>query len=396
MKKIAIISNDVMPLPPVKGGAVENLVHFLVENNEVEKQAELTVFSISDPEAIEQSRNYQNTKFVYVDKRKTLSRITGLTNRVFRKLHFGAVSQVHPYLMDVVKIVNQGDFDYILQENCPEYIPYLRKKAKAPIVLHVHNDHLCKSYYLADQIVKGCKKILAVSNYVKKRILTVDSNADHVDVLTNVIDVERFANVAPEIRDDLRERYNLKPTDVVFAFFGRITPGKGVKELIEAFIKLSQKHDNVKLLIVGAKWFSADTESPFTVELKELSAAVEDKILFTGYVDYGSIAQQYACADVVVAPSIMGEACPLVVLEAMSAGKALIASDSGGIPENIDPEYAIEVPRGEGFVEELTKAMDKLASNQALREAMGQKGKARAHARDKKQYLGRLLQLLED
>ena len=46
MKKIAIISYGGLPLPPVKGGAVENLIHALVENNEIQKQAELTVFSV--------------------------------------------------------------------------------------------------------------------------------------------------------------------------------------------------------------------------------------------------------------------------------------------------------------------------------------------------------------
>ena len=396
MKKIAIVSYDAMPLPPVKGGAIENLIHFFVEDNEVEKKAELTVFSVYDQEAQAESGNYENTKFVYINKRKRLSAITDFTNRVFRKLRFGAVFQVHPYLIDVAKIINQGDFDYVLVENRAEYVPYLRKKVKAKILLHVHNDFLCKSYHLADQILKGCTQVLAVSDYIKDRILTIDPDAKQISILRNVIDVEKFTQTPPEARDSLRTAYSIAPSDAVFAFVGRITPGKGVKELIEAFIKVSEKHENAKLLIVGAKWFSSNVQTPYMQQLKALSAGIEDKIIFTGYVDYSRIAEQYACADVVVVPSVMGEACGLVVLEGMASGKALIVSDSGGIPEHIDPAYAIKVPRGENFVDELAVAMDRLASNKELRETMGHKGKTHAHVYDKKQYLGKLLELLKD
>ena len=396
MKKIAVVSYDDMPLPPVKGGAVENLIHFLVEDNEVEKKAELTVFSVYDREAKGESKRYRNTEFVYVKKRERLSRVTDFTNRVFKKLRFGAVFQIHPYLIDVAKIINQGDFDYVLVENRADYVPYLRKKVKAEILLHIHNDFLCKSYHLADKILKGCKKVFAVSEYIKNRVLTINGDEDQIAILRNVIDVDRFMNTAPEVRGRVRAMYDIQPWDVVFAYVGRITPGKGVKELIEAFIPVSEKYENVKLLIVGAKWFSSNAETPFMQELRELSARIEDKIIFTGYVDYGTIAEQYACADVVVVPSIMGEACGLVVLEGMSSGKALIVSDSGGIPENIEPEFAIEVARGESFVQDLTMAMKRLASDRELREAMGQSAKAHAHVHDKKQYLGKLLQLLEE
>lgn len=396
MKKIAIVSYDVMPLPPVKGGAVENLIHFLVENNEVEKKAELTVFSVYDPDALKESKNYKNTEFVHIHKREKMSAITSFTNRVFKKLRFGAAFQVHPFLIDVTKVINQRDFDYVLVENRAEYVPYLRKKVKSKILLHMHNDYLCKTYHLADPCLKGCDQVFAVSNYIKDRILTIDPKAKHVEVLRNVVDVERFMQVTPEERNRIRDGYNIESTDVVFAYFGRITPSKGVRELVQAFLQLTKRHSNVKLLVVGAKWFGVNTENAFMQELRELSQEVEDKIIFTGYVDYNSIAQQYACADVVVVPSVGGEASPLVLLEAMAAGKAQIVSDSGGIPESVDDSCAIEVPRGDGFVDGLAAAMDRLTSDRALLESMGQSGKNRSHMYDNKQYLNSLLQLLEE
>lgn len=394
MKKIAIISYGGLPLPPVKGGAVENLIHALVENNEIQKQAELTVFSVHHEAACAEARKYKNTEFVYVGTHKRANAITGFTNRVFRRLGFGATFQIHPYLMEVVKKIRNMDFDCVLVENRAEFMPYLRKKVNLPLLLHVHNDHLCKDYFLADKIFKSTDRFLAVSDYVKNRILTIDNQSNKVVVLRNVIDVDRFMHVPTVVRDEVRQRYNIQPEDTVFAFFGRITPSKGVGELFEAFLQVAQKHSNVKLLVVGAKWFGDNTENAYMKHLHALSVGAEGKIIFTGYVDYQNIAQQYACADVVMVPSVAGEASALVSMEAMASGKALIVSDSGGIHENVDASCAIEVPRGEGFVDGLTQAMDRLVTDKALLETMGKNGQARAHVHDKKQYLKELLELI--
>ena len=394
MKKIAIISYGGLPLPPVKGGAVENLIHTFVENNEAQKQAELTVFSVYDEQACEEARKYKNTKFIYVSHRKRADAITGFTNRVFRRLGFGAASQVHPFLIDVVSKLREGNFDCVLVENRAEFMPYLRKKVSLPLYLHVHNDHLCKDYFLAKKIYQSTDKFLAVSEYVKSRILTIDSQSNKVAVLRNVIDVSHFVDVTQSVRQQMREQYHIGAGDTVFAFLGRITPSKGVGELVSAFCKVAKKHSNVKLLVVGAKWFGDNGENVYMKQLREQSQEVADKIIFTGYVDYPSIARQYACADVVVVPSIAGEASALVSMEAMASGKALIISDSGGIHENVDPSCAMEVSRGDGFVDGLAEMMEQLVADQALLESMGKSGQSRAHIHDNKQYLSRLLELI--
>lgn len=396
MKKIAIISYGGLPLPPVKGGAVENLIHFLVQNNEERKIAELTVFSSFDEKANTESQKYINTKFVYIKNHTIADKITGFTNRVIRKLRFGAVFQSYPYLIDIVKLIKKSDFDCIIVENRAEFMPYLRKKVNVPLILHMHNDYLNNKYYLARKILNSSAKVIAVSDYVKNCVLTINENAENVDVLRNVIDVKRFMNVPLDVRNRLRKEYKIKDSDVVFAFIGRVTPGKGVAELVEAFSILAEKHSNVKLLVVGAKWFSASSDSDFIKRIRLDSEKIKEKIVFTGYVDYNHIAEMYACSDVVVVPSIVGEAVSLACLETMAAGKALIASDSGGIPEHIDSQCSIEVPRGENFVKGLVDAMDKLVLDRELRNSMGAQGRIRSLMYDKEKYLDRLLELIED
>jgi glycosyltransferase involved in cell wall biosynthesis len=202
-------------------------------------------------------------------------------------------------------------------------------------------------------------------------------------------------NIASDTRNRLREEYSIKDSDVVFAFIGRVTPSKGIAELIEAFSRLVAKYNNIKLIVVGADWFSSSTESEYIKKLQLSSISIKDRIIFTGYVDYNRIAEQYACADVVVVPSIKGEACGLVVLEAMAAGKALIVSDSGGISEYANLECAIEVARGADFVEGLTNAMEKLILDRILLKKMGEQGRLRSSAYDKDDYLSRLIELIE-
>ena len=59
--KVAIISGGKLPVPAVKGGAVETGIQQLVEQNEIYKNIELTVYSIYNDEAIIESKKYKNT-----------------------------------------------------------------------------------------------------------------------------------------------------------------------------------------------------------------------------------------------------------------------------------------------------------------------------------------------
>lgn len=68
MKKIALVLPEVYPVPAVKGGAIEELVTILIEQNEIEKKAELVVFSMENEQARERAKEYKHTKMVYIPK----------------------------------------------------------------------------------------------------------------------------------------------------------------------------------------------------------------------------------------------------------------------------------------------------------------------------------------
>ena len=81
MKKIALIVPSELPVPAVMGGAVEELVTILIEQNEIEQKAEFIVFSIANTKAEEQAKKYKYTKIIYLPVASIWDR---LVNRFLR------------------------------------------------------------------------------------------------------------------------------------------------------------------------------------------------------------------------------------------------------------------------------------------------------------------------
>lgn len=117
-------------------------------------------------------------------------------------------------------------------------------------------------------------------------------------------------------------------------FVGRLVEVKGCQYLVQAFAHIAQSIKNATLTIVG--------EGPLMGKLKKMTfdLKVSDKIKFLGFVDHDQIGFYYRQADVVVFPSIVDasgyqEGLPVVLLEALSSGKIVVAADTPGAQEVI-------------------------------------------------------------
>ena len=99
---------------------------------------------------------------------------------------------------------------------------------------------------------------------------------------------------------------------------------------------------------------------------------LKDKVQFTGQVEYNMMPEIYAIADVVVIPSMWDDPAPLTVIESLSSGKALITTDSGGIPEYADSNTSIILKRDENVVNKLAENMDMLVEDGTRRKNMEQ------------------------
>lgn len=113
--------------------------------------------------------------------------------------------------------------------------------------------------------------------------------------------------------------------------------------------------------------------SPFEQEMYKLvEEKLKDKVQFTGQVEYNMMPEIYAIADVVVIPSMWDDPAPLTVIESLSSGKALITTDSGGIPEYADSNTSIILKRDENVVNKLAENMDMLVEDGTRRKNMEQ------------------------
>lgn len=164
---------------------------------------------------------------------------------------------------------------------------------------------------------------------------------------------------------DVRAELGIRPDEVVFTLPARLVERKGHDDLLRAGA-------GFRLLFAG--------DGPYRPRLEGRGA-----ILLGPRRDMGDV---LAASDVVVLPSRFGEGCPNALLEAMAAGKPLIAAASGGTPEVVD-----DVLYRPGDVGALRSAMLSLAADPAKRRALGESNRARVAERH---AVSKMVQTYED
>ncbi len=151
---------------------------------------------------------------------------------------------------------------------------------------------------------------------------------------------------------------------------GRLVPIKGHDVLLRAFAQVRDAVPGLELVLAGA--------GPLEAELRRRvgELRLDASVRFLGLVS--PIEPELEAAAIVVIPSL-GEGFGMVALEAMERGRAVIASDVGGLPEIVaDGETGLIVPRGDH--EALARAIGTLAQDLPRAAGMGVAGRARALA----------------
>ncbi len=371
MRKIAIIlPGDKLPLPSVKGGAVESLVQCLLDYNEKYHTYNFVVFSVYNEEAALKSRSYKHTDFKYINTDSLNYKL----KQVFRWIY----NRFFPYIGNqFINSVMNGmdtDYDYVLIENAPWFVIPLKRKMNMSMVQHLHNNYLGITSSFNQQIIDNSDFVLAVSKFIKNEILShLNCTPELISVLYNGISLERFGK--SECLWSLREQLGISHDDFVFVFSGRLVPEKGIKELLLAIKQI--QHLNFKLLIIGSSFFSSDRKTSFIEELQNLSSELPN-VIFTGYIPYQKIQDYYHLANVAIVPSIGDEACPLSCIEFMASSLPLIVTDSGGMVELVDEDCAIIIKRNENIITQLKDAMIYLLNNKRKCQLMGEAARKRS------------------
>ena len=387
--RIAILTSGIMPVPAVNGGAVENLIDFYLDYNDRNKLHDTTIYSLwNDDVANHHALLSEVNHYKYIN---TNSKWYKVKKYLYKKLHkekFYHYS-VELYLDEVIKDIRSKLFDIIIIENRPGFILYISKRIKSNFILHLHNDFLNKDTLNASEIVNSYLGVVCVSDFITNRVNQIKSNHKKCITIHNAIDIHSFHQAEPIKRESL----GLNENDFVIVYSGRLTKEKGILQLIKA-LKKTNMPQNLKLLIIGASGYGKDLYSnSFVKELEEESTSINDKVIFTGFVDYIKIPSHLKTADIAVVPSMWDEPFGLTVVEAMAAGLPLITTRSGGIPEIC--EGVATIIERENVVKNLANAILDLYQHPQKREAMSKASLERSKLFDKDTYAKNLFSAIE-
>lgn len=405
--RIAVVTSGYLPVPASLGGAVETLANGLIKENERQGTCELVVFSCYEEKAEEMARLLKHTKVefiktpgffqaidwvIYHTVKCVCPRVKAISFRyIFKRLYF---------IEKVAQKLHEENYDRVMIENHASLLLTLKKyhnykKYAGRFFYHVHNEQ--RNLYGCGQVLLEVRKVAAISQYIAGHIKEKlpGLRDDQVTVWRNCVDVEYFRE--KRLKTDvlqLKKELGLSDTDAVVLFVGRLTPEKGVKELLMAFEKI--KHKEARLVITGEYFFADKKVSSFyEAELRPLVQRLGDKVILTGYIDYQKMPLVYQMADIVVLPSQWNEPAGLTVIEALSCGRPLITTHSGGIPEYANEECAVLLERDAQLIDRMAAAMNELLLDRPRRDAMAQKARAVSKDWTIQKYFDRFLEVVE-
>ena len=254
------------------------------------------------------------------------------------------------------------------------------KLNRIPILMH---KRYATSYGILDKI---CEKLLHRVILVSEATRWDFAPTAKQTLIYNGVDLEAFQASQAEV-ESLRSELlseNAKPIEseselpILVGVVTRITPEKGIHFLVRAMAELKKTLLNesvdIKLLIVGGPYFQKDHDYMASLKQEVADLGVEDSVIFTGFLSDTRVVT--TLLDIVLVPSIIPEACPRTIIEAMAVGKPVIATPLGGSKELVIPETGILVPPENA--EAIASAIAELATDREELIAMGKAARERA------------------
>ena len=241
--------------------------------------------------------------------------------------------------------------------------------AGIPYSFTAHGSDLHRDRHMLREKVAEAAFVVAISNYNKELIISECQGKYRDKVIVIHCGVDRNVFQYP-LREMLTET-GRNPMRILC--IGSLHEVKGQAYLIEACAKLAKKNIDFVCHFVG--------DGPDRKSLTDLARqlGISERVYFHGQQKRDRIAQLLQEADVLVAPSVptsdgRREGIPVVLIEAMSSGVPVIASELSGIPELVLNERTglLTPPRD---VVAIANALERYYLNPALRRQLGEAGR---------------------
>ena len=389
MRKVCVIMGGVMPVPAVCGGAIETLVTSIAKKYSTQDGFQLTICSVYHPKAVEISKQYPEVRFFWTHTRNIKYMFMHAIFLGVRMITGKCIRPLQRHYNEIAELFRKEKFDLIIAEggDTQAIIDIAKGYTRDQFANHIHIHYLPP-----ENIVQNYGHVIGVSEFVTKEYLKVCKMPVKPHVLKNAIDVQKFSrNVSDEQKRSIRKKLGLKEDDFVVLYVGRIMEIKGVLELMQAVTGLEDKH--IKLLIMGSANSGKWAYSSYERRVKKLSEQNKDRIIFTGYVDNSEVYQYAAVADVQCLPTLIAEAAPLVVLEAMAEGLPMIVTKSGGVIEYVDDSTALMIEQ-ENIIDNLKEAICYLKKHPEARRQMSKNAKIQSKRYNEAIYYKNFIDLI--
>ncbi|RNA69873.1 glycosyltransferase family 4 protein [Alteribacter keqinensis] len=361
--KIAIICTEKLPIPPIRGGAIQTYIAGALPS--LKRHHDITVYGRSD-EALADRETADGVKYI---------RVPG--------------GLLETYRDGIAAVLKEETYDVIHIFNRPRLVEAVRNAApKSRLILSMHNDMFKREKISPEEgaaAVAQVDKIITISDYIGQSIVKdYPEAAPKLKTIYSGVDLNQFVPASTskgkQLRDAVRSEHNLGSKKVIM-FAGRLSANKGADVLLEAIPILAKKHSDIALVLVGSKWFSDNNVTDYVAYVRALAQRMPVPVITTGFVDPNEIQRWFAAADVFVCPSQWQEPLARVHYEAMAAGLPIVTTARGGNPEVIDPGvngFVIENPENP---QEFADKLSQILGDPGNAQKMGANGRKLAEER---------------
>jgi glycosyltransferase involved in cell wall biosynthesis len=213
--------------------------------------------------------------------------------------------------------------------------------------------------------------LVAITKKAKEALLTEGVSSDKISVIPAGLDCEKFK----PIEKAATNRFGVDDDATTkILFVGRLTPEKGIFDLLNAFALILKSHKNVQLLVVGTG------VSKMQAEIKDLTNGlnIQSKVKFLGNLPYSQMCEVHNLADIFCLPSVetyfWAEQFGYSMVEAMACEKPVVSTFAGSIPEIVKNQVTgilVEQKNPKA----LSDALEKLIVDKKKREQLGKNGR---------------------
>jgi glycosyltransferase involved in cell wall biosynthesis len=249
------------------------------------------------------------------------------------------------------------------------------KIARVPLVVHTPHGHVFFGYFgpILSKIFLWVERLFG-SHADRIVALTDGESRDYTnlnvypeDKLVKIhsgVDIEKYKQVPVSVAEKKRS-LGLNQRGLVVGFIGWLLPTKGPMQLLKAMGDVWLDHDDTILVFIGKGDLDVDLRA------EALKSSANGRVHFLGW--RNDIDEIMPIFDILVLPSL-NEGMGRVLVEAMAAGKPLVASNVGGIPDLVQHDYnGLLVPPGDEKA--LAASIKLLIDDPEKAKMMGQRGR---------------------